>query len=112
MPPLETWTPSAEERLVGRSTREMVRACIGRLPAAYRAVLLLRGIEELDTREVAEILSLTQNAVKIRLHRARQALRTLIARGLHAGAGATLTPGAAAHDMRSPRIRRSVERRV
>ena len=37
-----------------------------------------RDIEELDTEETADLLGLTPNAVKIRLHRARQALRTLL----------------------------------
>jgi RNA polymerase sigma-70 factor (ECF subfamily) len=40
--------------------------------------LLLRDIEEMTTEETAEALGITPNAVKIRLHRARQALRTLL----------------------------------
>jgi RNA polymerase sigma-70 factor (ECF subfamily) len=63
-----------------RETQEMVRRCIDRLPAAYRSVLVLRDIEELDTAEAAKMLALTPNAAKIRLHRARQALKTLIER--------------------------------
>ena len=61
-----------------RDTREMVRRCIDRLPDVYRSVLILRDIEELDTAAVAEMLVTTPNAVKIRLHRARQALKALI----------------------------------
>ena len=64
----------------GRETQEMVRRCIDRLPEAYRSVLVLRDIEELDTAEAAKMLALTPNAAKIRLHRARQALKTLIER--------------------------------
>jgi len=56
----------------------MVRRCIDGLPDTYRTILLLRDIEDLDTDEVAETLGITPNAVKIRLHRARQALRTLL----------------------------------
>ena len=41
-------------------------------------VLLLRDIEGLDTEETARLLGLTTGAVKTRLHRARQALRTLL----------------------------------
>jgi RNA polymerase sigma-70 factor (ECF subfamily) len=52
---------------------------IDELPESYRTVLLLRDIEGLDTGEAAAALGLTPNAVKIRLHRARQALRTLLA---------------------------------
>ena len=61
-------------------TRELVRACIDRLPETYRTVLLLRDIEELDSEEAAVILGITPNAVKVRLHRARQALRELLDR--------------------------------
>lgn len=61
-----------------RQTRAIVRQCIDRLPQPYRTVLMLRDIEELDTEEVASLLHVTPNAVKIRLHRARQALRTLL----------------------------------
>ncbi len=42
--------------------------------------MILRDIEELDTAEAAEILGTTPNAVKIRLHRARQALRPVLER--------------------------------
>ncbi len=59
-------------------TRAFVRAAIDELPETYRNVLLLRDIEELNTEESAQILGVTENAVKIRLHRARQALRTLL----------------------------------
>jgi RNA polymerase sigma-70 factor (ECF subfamily) len=55
-----------------------VRASIDMLPDTYRVVLLMRDIEELSTDEVAEMLGISANAVKIRLHRARQALRTLL----------------------------------
>ncbi|HEU5250199.1 MAG TPA: sigma factor-like helix-turn-helix DNA-binding protein, partial [Thermoanaerobaculia bacterium] len=51
---------------------------IDRLPETYRSVLLLRDIEELTTEEAARLLGVTENAVKIRLHRARQALRGLL----------------------------------
>ena len=59
-------------------TRAWVRRCIDRLPAAYRVVLLLRDIEGRDTEETAEILNCTVANVKTRLHRARQALRTIM----------------------------------
>jgi hypothetical protein len=57
-----------------------VREAIARLPEAYRTVLMLRDVEELDTGEAAAILDVTPNAVKTRLHRARPALRMLLAR--------------------------------
>jgi len=71
-------TESADVLLERGETRAMVRACIDRLPASYRTVVLLRDVEEFDTDEVAAVLCVTANAVKICLHRARQALRELL----------------------------------
>jgi RNA polymerase sigma-70 factor (ECF subfamily) len=76
------WEPASDLLLQRAETRARVRACIDRLPEAYRAVLLLRDIEELDTDEAARLLAITPQAVKTRLHRARQALRTLLMREL------------------------------
>jgi len=76
------WEASSEWLLQQRETRVLVRHCIDRLPDTYRTVLLLRDIEDLNTEEVADTLGITPNAVKIRLHRARQALRTLLEREL------------------------------
>lgn len=72
-----TW-PDAEVRLARDDTRRYVRARINELPESYRIVLLMRDIEGLDTAETARALGVTENAVKIRLHRARAALRTLL----------------------------------
>jgi RNA polymerase sigma-70 factor, ECF subfamily len=72
------WRDDAETLLGRKEEREFVRACIDRLPESYRTVLLLRDIEDLDTAEAARLLELNEGTVKVRLHRARQALRTLL----------------------------------
>jgi RNA polymerase sigma-70 factor (ECF subfamily) len=72
------WEASADELLSRAQTRSAVRAAIAQLPEGYRTVLLLRDIEELSTQEVADRMSMTPNAVKVRLHRARQALAKLL----------------------------------
>jgi RNA polymerase sigma-70 factor (ECF subfamily) len=72
------WSVPADVLLERQETRATVRACIRLLPANYREVLMLRDIEELSTQDVAEMLNLTPTAVKVRLHRARQALSTLL----------------------------------
>lgn len=77
-PPSSAWEGSAEELLERAQTRQIVRDAIDRLPETYRAILLLRDIEELSTQETARLLEISENAVKIRLHRARQALRGLL----------------------------------
>jgi len=77
-PPSEPWTEPADAMLEREELRRLVRASIERLPESYRTVLVLRDLEELSTEETAEMLGASPNAVKIRLHRARQALRTLL----------------------------------
>jgi RNA polymerase sigma-70 factor (ECF subfamily) len=74
--PVVAWTASAEESLLRGETRAQVRAAIAGLPDSYRTVLLLRDIEERSTREAADLLGISENALKLRLHRARQALGT------------------------------------
>ena len=79
--PVSDWGMSIDRLLVRRETLVRVREAMDRLPESYRAVVLLRDIEELDTEETATALGLTANAVKIRLHRARQALAKLLEPG-------------------------------
>jgi len=82
------WCAPADELMERAQTRALVRSCIDRLPQNYREVLMLRDIEELSTEESARMLSMTPTAVKVRLHRARQALSTML-RHEFARAGAT-----------------------
>jgi RNA polymerase sigma-70 factor (ECF subfamily) len=83
--PQSRWSAPGEEILERRESRELVRRAIDRLPLSYRRVLLLRDIEDLDTEEAAAVLGISPNAVKVRLHRARQALRTLLEAELGGG---------------------------
>ena len=75
---VEPWDSPALDRAMTAETRARVRACIDQLPPRYRQVVLLRDIEELETDETAKLLNCTPGNVKTRLHRARQALRTLL----------------------------------
>ncbi len=77
--PGPAWRREAADPVEQRQTREQVRAAIERLPEIHRNVLLLRDIEGLDTEETARLLDVKADTVKVRLHRARQALRTLLA---------------------------------
>jgi RNA polymerase sigma-70 factor (ECF subfamily) len=76
--PAQPWNLQGLNSIQADETKRVVRDAIESLPDAYRTVLLLRDIEGLDTEATAEALSITPNAVKTRLHRARQALRTLL----------------------------------
>ena len=75
----QSWDEPVDKVMERAETRALVRTHIDELPEGYRTVLVLRDIEGLDTEETATMLGLTVNATKIRLHRARQALRTLLA---------------------------------
>jgi RNA polymerase sigma-70 factor, ECF subfamily len=79
------WGDQADAALSRAETQELVRQRIDELPESFRTVLVLRDIEGLDTEETARVLETTPNAVKIRLHRARAALRTLLAPHLSRG---------------------------
>ena len=84
--PSVEWAVSADEMLERKETRELVRKSIDELPESYRVVLLMRDIEEMSTDETAKGLGITPAAVKVRLHRARQALRTILDRKLRGNA--------------------------
>ncbi len=70
---VEAWNP---QKMTERTERKrLVHEGIARLPEDYRMVLTLRDIEEMSTTEVAQVLEISEGAVRVRLHRARQALR-------------------------------------
>ena len=72
------WAGRADRMLESKESCREVRAAIALLPEGHRTVLILRDIEERSTEDVARELGVTSNAVKIRLHRARQALATVL----------------------------------
>ena len=76
----DSWaTFETPESLLQRAeTKKKTSELIDLLPDKYRNVLILRDIEELSTSEVAEMLELSQANVKVRLHRARSALKKLL----------------------------------
>ena len=76
--PGSPWRADVPDPVESRELRQLVRASIDRLPEIHRNVLLLRDIEGLSTEETARMLGIKPDTVKVRLHRARQALRTLL----------------------------------
>lgn len=79
---LADWSNTPEEELLSGEAREVLRRAIDSLPSRYRAVLLLRDVEDLSNEETAEILDESVASVKSRLHRARMALREQLTRSL------------------------------
>jgi RNA polymerase sigma-70 factor (ECF subfamily) len=68
-----------DEALHGRRVEATLEEAIGALEPKYREVLVLRDVEGLSAAEVAEVLGLSVEAVKSRLHRARVAVRERVA---------------------------------
>ncbi|HEX6894813.1 MAG TPA: sigma-70 family RNA polymerase sigma factor [Bryobacteraceae bacterium] len=79
------WSALPEDLLLQAELRDTLTAAIGELPETYRSVILLRDLEELSTQETAEILELTEDVVKTRLHRARLAVRQKLDERLRRG---------------------------
>ncbi len=69
------WCCMPEEELMSSEVRAQLDRAVDRLPYNMRAVFILRDIEGLSTQEVADVLNLTETAVKTRLSRARMRLR-------------------------------------
>ncbi|MGE3176646.1 MAG: RNA polymerase sigma factor [Vicinamibacterales bacterium] len=67
--------PGPAEIAAGRELMARLQAAIDDLPDAYRLVFVLREVEGLSGAEAADALETTEGAVKVRLHRARVALR-------------------------------------
>ncbi len=67
-----------ERAVLTAELRERLERAIRNLPPDYRIILLLRDFEQLSTEEVAEVLGISVANAKVRLHRARLALRRLM----------------------------------
>src|SRR5262245_948671 len=76
--PVHAWIEKPASASAEEENSALVRSAIGRLPEPYRLVLLLRDVEGLDTAETAKILGIEESAARVRLHRARLALRSLL----------------------------------
>jgi len=75
--------PSLERQLMREEMSSCVHNYINTLPGNYRAVVILSDIEGLTNQEIAEVLGLTLDAVKIRLHRGRVKLKEKLETGCH-----------------------------
>jgi RNA polymerase sigma-70 factor (ECF subfamily) len=86
LPPAEEVADGArppDAELLRSELRAVLDRVIAELPPVYRAVVLLRDIEELSTEETAQILDLSADVVKTRLHRGRLAMRQKLDCYLH-----------------------------
>ncbi|MDY6852198.1 MAG: sigma-70 family RNA polymerase sigma factor [Thermodesulfobacteriota bacterium] len=71
LPDIPDWSQSPAEDLLNDELRAYLAKAISKLPPNYRIVFNLRDLEGFSTAETGEMLNLTPQAVKTRLHRAR-----------------------------------------
>jgi RNA polymerase sigma factor (sigma-70 family) len=67
--------PNAEEQMLANADRSLAVEALGMLTPIYREVLVLREIEELDYRQIAEVVGIPVGTVMSRISRARAELR-------------------------------------
>ena len=75
----KSWQVTPEEVVLNEELRGRLEDAILALPKHYRLVLILRDMEQLDTREVAEVMGISEETTKMRLHRARVFVRNALA---------------------------------
>ncbi|MBV9086032.1 MAG: RNA polymerase sigma factor [Acidobacteriaceae bacterium] len=100
--------PSPEERASSAEAARLLEQSVQSLPEIYRTIFVMRGLEEMSTAETAELLELSEENVKTRLHRARAMLR----RNLYERAGATSTAAFQFHATRCNRVVKAVFERI
>lgn len=68
--------PAPDELAMNAWLGRRLRRALAEVPASYRAVVILREVEGLSTREAAQVLGVPESTIKMRLHRARALLRS------------------------------------
>lgn len=71
----ESPVPNPEQQAANSEIRVLLEQSIDALPEPQRTVLMLRDVAEMSTTETAEALGITEQNVKVRLHRARPTVR-------------------------------------
>jgi RNA polymerase sigma-70 factor (ECF subfamily) len=78
-PAIKSWEITPEEIVLNKELRSKLEDAVLALPPQYRLVLILRDMEQLDTREVSQVMGISEQTAKMRLHRARVSLRNALA---------------------------------
>jgi RNA polymerase sigma-70 factor (ECF subfamily) len=81
---LTSTIPDPEQQMLEEEQRAILARALKVLPEQYRAVFMMRDINQMSTAETAGVLGITEECVKTRLHRARAMLRNWIAKA-HSG---------------------------
>jgi RNA polymerase sigma-70 factor, ECF subfamily len=101
-------TPNPEQEASNSEIRQLLEEAVEKLPDSYRAVFMLRDVEDMSTTEAAYALEITEENVKVRLHRARALLR----KSLYARAGMEAKEAFNFHAVRCDRVVQNVCGRI
>ena len=101
-------TPDPERQASNGEIRNLLEAAIVSLPDAYRSIFMLRDVEEMSTTDTADVLGITEDNVKVRLHRARALLR----KSLYAQVGIVRNKTFSFHAVRCDRVVKNVFERI
>jgi len=105
---LKSGNPGPEEDLAQSELRGLLENAIAGLPEAFRTVVVMREIEEMNIADTAAALGLSESLVKTRLHRAHAMLR----KDLHSRARGRLTEIYTFHAVRCDRVVKAVFSRI
>jgi RNA polymerase sigma-70 factor (ECF subfamily) len=105
---LEAKSANPEQATGTLETRALLEEAILALPYPYRVVVMLRDVEEMNTADAAQVLELSEDVVKVRLHRGRAMLR----KELYARAGAENSAAFQFHATRCDRVAAAVMGRI
>ena len=100
--------PDPEANASVRELSQLLEDALLELPEQYRTVVMMRDVEEMNTAEAAEVLDMTEDNVKVRLHRARALLR----KELYARAGAKTSAAFQFMGVRCDRVVKEVFKRI
>src|SRR6202162_3848451 len=100
--------PDPEQQASNSEIRTLLEAAVQKLPDTYRTIFMLRDVEDMSTTDAAEVLEITENNIKVRLHRARALLR----KSLYARAGIERKEAFFFHAVRCDRVVRNVFERI
>ncbi len=77
----KTPVQNGEDILLNSETKEMVRVAVEKLPEKLKSVLILKEYADLNYKQIGLILHISESNVKVRIHRARKMMGTMIDRG-------------------------------
>jgi RNA polymerase sigma-70 factor, ECF subfamily len=100
--------PDPEQQASNSEVRRLLEEAVEKLPDAYRTIFMLRDVEEMSTTDTADVLEITEENVKVRLHRARALLR----KSLYARAGMERKEAFEFHATRCDRVVKIVFERI